>query len=216
MEDKSEIILFGASGHAKVILDTLEKAGIKASGLFDDNPKLYGQDIYGYRIMGGREAWLNKVSDGLCRTVVAIGNNRLRHEVACWVERQGGKLAEAVVHPSAQLARGVVLGNGTVVMAGTIVNSDVYVGKNVIINTGASIDHDCVVGDAVHIAPGAILCGGIIVGEQTLVGAGAIVLPNLRIGRKAVIGAGTVVVNDVPDGVTVLGVPARMHGKTNE
>lgn len=210
-QGKSALLVFGASGHAKVIMDIVEKGNAYTVGqVADDNPALQGKDIYGYRILGGRDV----LSGGAGQprgmpAVVAIGNNRIRADVANWLCANGAMLCRALVHPSAQLARGVVVGGGSVVMAGAVINPDAHIGRNVIVNTGAVVEHDCTIGDAVHIAPGATLCGGITVGENSLVGAGAVIHPNVRIGRNVIIGAGATVLGDVQDGLTVAGTPAK-------
>lgn len=210
-QGKSALLVFGASGHAKVVMDIVEKGNDYTVGqVADDNPALKGADIYGYRILGGRAELLGEA--GLLHgmpAVVAIGNNRIRADIANWLCANGARLSRALVHPSAQLARGVVVGEGSVVMAGAIVNPDAHIGRNVIVNTGAVVEHDCTIGDAVHVAPGATLCGGITVGENSLVGAGAVIHPNVRIGRDVIIGAGATVLGDVRDGLTVAGTPAK-------
>jgi len=205
------ILVLGASGHAKVVLDMIEKAAkCKVGGLFDDNPALLGSTVLGYEVMGGKGDLLAQTG-GMrdCSVVVAIGNNAIRASVAAELIANKKHLCEALIHPSAQIAHGVRIGKGCVVMAGAIINADSCVGNNVIVNTSATIDHDCIIGDGVHIAPGVTLCGGIKVGENTLVGAGAVVSPNLRIGSNVTIGAGATVLQDIDDGLTVVGSPAR-------
>ena len=204
------IVLFGASGHAKVVIDIAEKSGVLVRALFDDNAALHGKMVYGYKVAGGKEALLAPLSLLRAhRIVVAIGNNAIRAQVAEWLVANGGTLSEALVHPSAQVARGAGAGAGSVVMAGAVINSDSRIGRNAIVNTGAHIDHDCTIGDAVHIAPGVTLCGGIVVGNNTLIGAGAVVLPNLHIGKNVTVGAGVVVLDDIGEGKTVAGSPAK-------
>lgn len=204
------VLVFGASGHAKVIIDLIEKtAQHHVRALFDDNLALRGTKIYGYEVMGGQAELL--AADWLKNypAVVAIGSNAIRAKIAAWLTGHGGTLSSALIHPSAQIARGVVLGQGTVVMAGAVMNADSRVGCNVIVNTGALVDHDCVIGDTVHIAPGTTLCGGVKIGNETLIGAGSVVTPNVRIGCQATIGAGASVLNDIEDGLTVVGSPAK-------
>lgn len=206
---KEQIFVFGASGHAKVVIDIIEKQGLyEIAFLVDDDPVLKDTDFYGYHVIGGKQELLD-TRDQISGGIVAIGSNRARIAVAQWLSENGYDLV-SVVHPSAQLARGTIIGSGTVVMAGAVINSDTSIGNNVIINTKASIDHDCIIGDGVHIAPGVILCGTINIGAGTFVCAGATIIPNLTIGSSVIVGAGSTVIRDVPDNVTVVGSPAKL------
>ncbi len=207
-DNENKMFVYGASGHAKVVIDIIERQGVyKIAFLVDDDPLLKGNYIYGYPVLGGKADLLaqRQVMSG----IVAIGNNSIRTEVADWLARNGFHLLTAV-HPSAQLARGVILGAGVVVTAGVVINSDTVIGNIVIVNTRASIDHDCVVKDGAHIAPGAILCGSVFVGVESFICAGATVIPNLTVGNRVVVGSGATVISNVPDAVTVVGNPARI------
>lgn len=204
------MFLFGASGHAKVVLDAARLQGDQVLGLFDDDASLTGKTLLGCPVIGGRSellAWCaqNAVTAGL----VSIGHNATRGEIAAWLRASGLELI-SVIHPRATVAESARLGPGSVVMAGAVINADAVVGNNCIVNTGASVDHDCVIGDDVHIAPGCRLCGNVAVGEGALLGAGSVVIPGVRIGPRATIGAGSTVIGDVPAGVTVAGSPARV------
>lgn len=209
MSEAQKVFVFGASGHAKVVLDILARAGASVTAVFDDDPARAGQLVLGHRVAGGREA-LARLGAAAGRGIVAIGANGARRAVAQWLAAQGFSFASAR-HPAAVLGAGVRLGEGTALMAGAIVNADTTVGMHCIVNTGASIDHDCRVGDGVHIAPGATLCGGVLVGDGAFIGAGATVVPGRQIGSGAIIGAGAVVLHDVPDRALVSGNPARRH-----
>lgn len=183
--------LFGASGHAKVIIDILKASGIEVKGLVDDNLQI--DSLLGYPVTHG--------CTDLSPIIVSIGNNAIRKKV---VEKLRGEFGIAI-HPSVIVSDTVAIGEGTVVMQGAIIQSDATIGKHCIVNTGASIDHECVLADYVHISPHATLCGNVAVGEGTWIGAGAIVIPGVRIGKWAVIGAGTVVTKDIPDCVLAVG-----------
>ncbi|MBQ5753529.1 MAG: acetyltransferase [Alistipes sp.] len=178
--------LYGASGHAKVIIEILEAEGVAIDGLFDDNESV--EVLCGYNVSR---------YDGECRgeKIVSIGSNGVRKKI---VERIGGDFGVAV-HPSAIISPRATVGEGTVVMHGAIVQSDVRVGKHVIVNTGATIDHECIVEDYAHISPNATLCGNVVVGEGTQIGAGSVVVPGVRIGKWSLICAGSVVTKDIPD-----------------
>ncbi len=207
-ENKIKIFVFGASGHAKVVIDIIERLGIyEIAFLVDDNSVLKGTGFFGYPVFGGRDDLLS-MSVRPSRGIVAIGNNQIRSTVALWLEDNGFQLISAV-HPSVCLGRGVTVGTGSVLMATAVVNSDTCIGRNVIVNTRASIDHDCVIGDNVHLAPGSTLCGSVSVDSNSFVCSGATVIPNLTIGKNVTIAAGATVVKNVPDNVTVAGIPAR-------
>ena len=202
------IFLYGASGHAKVVADLVERAGRgKIAFVVDDQAARQGTTLLGYAVIGGREALLERRRD-VDAGLVAIGDNRVRRAIAEWLAGQGFAFATAI-HPSVQVGREVRIGNGSVLMAGAVVNSDTTIGAHCIVNTGASVDHDCRLGDGVHVAPGARLCGGVEVGPGALVGAGAVIPPGRRVGADAIIGAGAVVLSDVPERAVVAGNPAQ-------
>ncbi|HEY7985626.1 MAG TPA: acetyltransferase [Methylophilaceae bacterium] len=206
----SNIVLIGASGHAKVVIDLIERLDqSQIAFIIDDNPALKGSSLFGYPIIGGRSesAAQNAGKDGM-HVIVAIGNNEIRQAMSLWAKSLGYALLSAV-HPSAQIGRGTVVAAGSVVMAGAVINADTTIGENVIVNTSASIDHDCRIGDNVHISPGCHVCGGVTVGEGSFIGAGSTIIPNIKIGRNVIVGAGSTVLDHVPDGVTVVGSPAR-------
>lgn len=204
------ILVFGAGGHAKVVVDAIEKQRAPAAiWVFDDNPATWGGKLLGYPVIGSLETLLQNSSEyPAAYSIVAIGNNRLRLKIASALKDHGISMG-SVIHPSAVLSRGVEIGAGTVLFANSVVNSDSRVGDNVIVNTGATIDHDCVISEGVHVAPGVNICGGVTVGEQTFIGAGSVIIPGVKVGNNVTIGAGSTVLNDIKDNVKVAGVPAR-------
>ena len=204
-----EIFIYGASGHGKVVIDVIERQGLYSIAfLVDDDPALKGKEFFGYPVVGGMNDLLESRSS-VVGGIVSIGSNAARMKVAKKLAETGFRLISAV-HPAAQLGRGVTVGDGTVIMAGVVVNADARIGSNAVLNTRASIDHDCVIGDGAHIAPGATLCGTVRVGAESFVCAGATIIPNLAIGARSIIGAGSTVIGDVPDAATVVGSPAKI------
>jgi len=183
--------LYGASGHAKVIIDILNAINEPILGLFDDNPGL--KQLLNYPVLP-----LSELKSPL---IISIGNNKVRKNIADSLSLNFG----TALHPTAIISNYAQIGNGTVVMQGAIIQSCVSVGKHCIINTGASIDHDCIVEDFVHISPHATLCGNVNIGEGTWIGAGATVIPGIKIGRWCTVGAGSVVTKDLPDNVLAVG-----------
>ncbi|MDE6347984.1 MAG: acetyltransferase [Bacteroides sp.] len=181
--------LYGASGHAKVIIDILRANNEAIDALFDDNEHV--QSLKGYPVL--------RVSEVKGPLIVSIGNNGIRKRIAESLQVPFGKAC----HPSAILSGEAVIGDGTVVMQGAIVQSDARIGRHCIINTGASVDHECVIEDYVHVAPHCTLCGNVSVGEGTWMGAGSIAVSGVKIGKWCVIAAGAVITQDVPDNVLV-------------
>jgi len=212
---KDKLLIYGASGHGKVIIDIVEREGrFKIVGLLDDDPTIQGKTFCNYSIIGGCDLLNEHVYHGY-RLILAIGDNRARRRLWERIKELGYELVYAI-HPSAQIAREVSIGPGTVIMANTAVNSGTKVGENVIINTGVTIDHDCAIEDYVHICPGAHLAGNVVVGKLSHIGIGASVVQGVKIGKGVVIGAGAAVIDDIPDHVTAMGVPAKMVKKRGD
>jgi sugar O-acyltransferase (sialic acid O-acetyltransferase NeuD family) len=202
------IIIYGAGGHGKVVADALERqAAYMLLGFLDDNPAVWGKELSSYKIFGGMDACTNA---GLARYpfIVAIGDNHARRQIVARLESLGGHFGRAV-HPSAQIAKDVQLAPGVMIMANVVINPGSRIGNHTIVNTSATIDHDCVIGDFVHISPVAALAGNVVVREGAHIGMGSLILPGVQVGAYAIIGAGAVVVDDIPEGVTAVGVPAR-------
>jgi sugar O-acyltransferase (sialic acid O-acetyltransferase NeuD family) len=210
------VFLWGGTGQAKVVRPIIDHYGSRVVAVFDDTPNLPSpfDDIPIYRGWDEFLQWIPHQDKSRLCFVVTIGNPhgsvRLTfHDRFIQMGLQPG----TVVHPSAYVAHNAVIGSGAQIMAGAIIGAESRIGKECIINTKASIDHENVLEDGVEIAPGATLCGLVRVGVNAWVGAGATVLPRITIGHNAIVGAGAVVTEDVPDGTTVVGIPAKSTPK---
>lgn len=206
MENK--ILLFGASGHCKVIIDILQNCNVTVGIILDDNPNV--KTILGKPVLSSDKM----DTESLENVIVTIGNNRIRKQI---VSRLKNTFSQAI-HPKSMVSVYSKIDVGTVIMAGVIVNPDVKVGKHCILNTGSTIDHDCTIEDYVHISPNVSLAGGVQVGEGTHIGIGATVIQGKKIGKWATIGAGAIIINDIPDYAVVVGNPGRIvkYNRKNE
>src|ERR1035441_7323858 len=203
----SGLILWGAGGHGKVVLDcAMLSSRFSPSAFLDDAA---GDTFCGHQVLGGRDQLPRAAQRGFCMFLVAIGDNRVR--ARCFnMCAEHGLRPTTVVHPSAIVSPSALLSPGTVVMPRVVINAGVVIGKNCIINTGAIVEHDCQIGDHVHISPGVLLGGAVRVRDYAHIGIGAIALPSADIGEGAVVGSGALVLRTVAAGTTVVGVPAKV------
>jgi sugar O-acyltransferase (sialic acid O-acetyltransferase NeuD family) len=200
--DKNGIVVIGAGGHARVIVSSLRACGDRISGVFDDDPKLWGRKLLGIPIRGPVETLRGYAGEA----IVGVGDAEARRSI---VEQLSLNWA-TVIHPYSYVDPSVPIGAGTVIFAGCVVQPECRIGAHAIINTGATVDHNCIVGDFVQVAPNATLCGNVAVGDGTLVGASAVILENLEVGKWAVVGGGSTVIRNLPSHVTAVGSPAKI------
>lgn len=213
----TSMIIMGTGGHARVLLDALLLLNARVIGMTDIDPATHGTEIFGVRVIGGDEVIEKHPSQGviLINGIGGVGNTGPRKRIyETWKER--GYRFGGVLHPRAVVARGVSLGEGVQVMAGTVIQVESSIGENTIINSSASVDHHCVIGSHCHIAPGVTLSGDVRVGASAHIGVGASVVQGIRLGDGAFVAAGAVVVEDVADGSAVRGVPAKKYERTGE
>lgn len=216
--DEKKLIIVGASGHGKVILDIALQNGYKVAGFLDDDTSK--KELIGYPILGTVSEAFRYAAD--TRLILAIGSNETRKKLAEMLSAACSDTPihwATLIHPRAVIGMGVQIGAGTVVMAQAVINPDAQIGEHCIINTSAVVEHDNILEDYVHISPKAALAGTVMVGEGTHIGIGAVVRNNLNICGHCTIGAGAVVVKNIEKPGTYMGVPAERrteHGKDTD
>jgi len=212
---KEKLLLIGAGGHCKVILDLLMESGeYDVAGIIDLKERV-GRNLYGVPVVGTDSDLPKFINKGIKRCFISIGSvgdHGLRGKLYKFA-RKSGFLFPNLIHPSASVSSRASLGHGNYIAPGVIINAGTEIGNNCIINTGVIIEHDCKIGDFVHISPGSILSGGIIVGECSHVGTGSVVIHNLEIGANVIIGAGSVVTKNIRKNMVAYGSPCKERKK---
>ncbi len=205
------VLLIGGGGHANVIIDIVRSINQQCEtynllGFVDDNP---ARMIDGLSSLGKASDAVRVIhEEGNPYLFCAIGNNSARGKMVEAINQDSLHNWETFFHTSAVISPSAIIGKGTVVMPNAVVNANARIGNHCIINSGAVVEHDCQIGDYCHVSPNATLCGQVKVGNNAHIGAGATVIQCLTIGAGSIVGAGAVVIRDVPENVTVKGVPA--------
>jgi sugar O-acyltransferase (sialic acid O-acetyltransferase NeuD family) len=207
----SGLLILGAGGHGRVVADAaISSAAWSDIAFLDDRFASIDSEL-GLPVLA-EVCRLAQFAPRFGHAVVAMGDAVTRLHLIRELERAGFSIP-VIVHPSSSVSRFARLAAGTVVMAGAVVNAGAEAGVGVIINTGANVDHDCTLADGVHVCPGANLAGAVSVDCRTWIGIGASVKQGIKIGSDVFVGAGATVIRDVPNGLTVVGTPARPLGR---
>jgi sugar O-acyltransferase (sialic acid O-acetyltransferase NeuD family) len=201
---KSQAIVIGAGGHARVVGAALYALGVTVAGFFDDSFNGVEEPIVGASLLG-KLADVSGFEPDSYDAYVAIGDNARRAQIVEHI-RHAGYVLPALIHPQSRLELDCRVGDAAHICIGAMLATQVRIGTGVIVNTGSSVDHESVISDFAHLAPGVFLGGRVRVGEGAFIGIGARVAEKISIGRRAVIGAGSVVLKDVADSARVVGI----------
>lgn len=205
-----KIVLIGAGGHCKVIIDIIKSTGeYDIIGITD---KRSNDSILDIPIIGDDSVLKQLYNEGVRYAFIGIGalsNMNIRNLIYNELKKIGFK-CPVLVHKNAVVSPFSYIDEGTCVMAGTIINAGTYIGKNCIINTGSVVEHDCKIGDNSHISPNSSIAGGVSIGFNTHIGIGSCVIQGKSIGNNVTIGAGAVLIDDIADNSLAVGVPAKV------
>jgi len=215
----NNLLILGAGGHAKVVLETAKELNLyKSFGFLDD---LVDNENNNEKLLKNFYPLLGKISDYKKKNLfmdyqnafVAIGDPHKRLKLIFELKRHSFKVPN-LIHPSAYVSKSAVIGEGSVIMANAVVQSNVKIGSGVIVNTSAIVEHDTSLSDGVHICPGVNLAGEIKIGYCSWIGIGSSIVQGIAIGSRVTIGAGSVVLKNIEDSATAVGIPASIINKS--
>lgn len=199
MSSNKPIIIFGAGGHASVLIEILQLNQCKIIGVVD--PKIEeGKTHYSVPVISFKKFLSNYKPDDidLVNGIGMMPDSSSRQDLT--VELKGLKYRfKTVIHPSATIASNVEINEGVQIMAGVVIQPNVRVGTDTIINTSSSIDHDCKIGSNCHIAPGVVLSGGVVISDSCFIGAGSVIINDVSVGKDVVAGAGSIIYKNIPN-----------------
>lgn len=204
---KESVYLLGAGNHAKIVLSTMESCGMACKGIFDDDEALRGQEIWNVPILG-TVSEMPDTNDTLA--IIAIASNKVRREIAARFQNVAWPI---IIHPLTAVHSSVRIGEGSVILAGTVIQPDTIIGRHAILNTATVVDHDCRIGNFCHLAPRCCVADGVSMGDGAFLGIGSVVIPYINIGEDSVIGAGSTVISNLDRDGTYIGNPARRMPK---
>lgn len=216
--ERRRIVMWGAGDQARVNRHILDEFGCEIVALVDDTPYLRSPmpAVPLFQGWAQLQPWLREQDAGTLGFIVAIGApyGHVRcqlHDRLC----EAGLVPVSLADPTAQICTSAAIGPGIQAMPGALVHNEAHLGRQCLLNTRCVVEHDCVLEDGAEIGPGAVLAGRVHVGAHSWICTGASVAPRIRIGRNSIVGAGAVVIDDIPDGVIAVGVPARpMPGRS--
>ncbi|MFB9864462.1 acetyltransferase [Rufibacter immobilis] len=204
------MLIVGASGHAKEILDVLSKNDLKFELNFFDNvtPDLPHKLYDTFRIIRTDDE-VREVFKYDPSYILGVGGSEIRYKLCLKMNSLGGRLTSVISSLAIMGDFNIELGEGVNIMHNALISNDVHIGKGTLVNARSSIHHDVKVGQFCEISPGAILTGGVQIGDFTSIGSGVVVLPKIKIGKNVVVGAGAIVTKNLADNIVAIGAPAK-------
>jgi len=206
-----DLIIVGAGGFGREVAWLIENINEKENqynimGYVDDNKDIIGKTINGYKVIGDSDYLIEISKKNEIYGVISVQNARVKK---IFEKKLIDIHWETLIHPSVIMAATVEIGMGSIITAGNIITTNVFIGKHCLLNLSCTVGHDCILEDYVSVMPGCNLSGFTKLKEGCWIGTGVKVIPSKEIGRNSIIGAGSIVIKNIPDNCTAVGNPAK-------
>jgi len=207
---RNKLLLIGAGGHCRSIIDSLDTSIYTDIAILDEALSV-GKKVNSIPVIGTDADATALFEAGYNNAIIAlgsIGNPAMR--IKLYQKYKSIRFNfPAIIDSTAIISKIAIISEGVFIGKGAIVNTGAQLGACCIINTGAIIDHDCTIGDFAHISPAARLSGGVRIGNNSHIGVGSTIVQSINIGNNTIIGAGSVVTKDIPNNVVAIGIPCK-------
>lgn len=212
------MLIIGAKGFAKEILEILHQQGVENIAFYDDINQNGPNFLFDkFPILKNKVEAVKYFEKVGYLFTIGIGNPFLRHQLYSDFIALGGVYTSSV-SPTSQIGSfDITIGEGCNILNNTIISNSVKIGRGCILYYNSVITHDCIIGNFVEISPGVSVLGRCKIGEFSQLGSGSIVLPDVNIGSNVIVAAGAVVTKDLPNNCMAAGVPAviKKHFKSH-
>ena len=207
------VVVIGAGGFGREVLEIFKAQNAISKtweilGFIDENESLCGKIVNGFPVLGGLN-WLREHNNANLGCVCAIGTCDTKKRVSEILHEIGINFYNAI-HPSVIMSEFVELGHDVIVCAGSILTVNIKIEDHVHINLNCTVGHDVTIGKYCTISPIVAISGRVRFGEGVFIGTGASFIHELSVGNWSTIGAGSVVIEDIPENVVAVGVPAKV------
>jgi UDP-N-acetylbacillosamine N-acetyltransferase len=209
-------MLIGCGPQAKYVSEILLLNNKRVSSIYDPIGDKVGQVVLGLKVIRFNLKSIAKLSESgrPAQIHLCLKDNFLKKKLSAQLSKLY-PIASAI-HPSSNISPTAVIGKGSIINKGVVIEADAKIGKGCVLHSGTVVEHDCQIKSYCNLAPGVILAGGVKVGELTTIFSGTIVAPGIKVGKNSVVGAGSLVLQDIPNNVLSYGHPARVIRNLNQ
>ena len=207
---ENPVLIFGAGSLGLTALDLFQRNNVVVFGLLDDNKDLHGKEFSDVSVLGETDDdGFLKLIGQKCEAFVAIGDGRVRKRLVKMLNERRKVQPVNAIHDTATVSALATIGHGNLIAARSVVNPFAEVGQHCIIQSGVIIESQAKLGDYVQVGTGSLINSSVTIGESAFIGSGVTIVAGITIGKNARIGAGSVVIENVDDGATMFGNPAK-------